>query len=170
MRYEYLAAASDEQPPDQEWLDALDVVRPLMALVEKGDAQGATKLLRSNLPNHPCLLACLIDTLVDLLGKPPRGAPKKNHDWYLLRIYDHYRSLRGTAGARLEQLATDFGLSVSTVEKLLKQGRKLGRKLAAEELEHESHMAENPYADEPQPDWDLFIARAASKRSGGTNG
>lgn len=166
MRYEDLIVSSEDLPPTEEWLDAMDVVVELMKLVEAGDTHAATQMLKAGLPQFPALLDCFLEALVDRLAKVSRGAPKKNHYWYLLRIYDSYRlETSGPAAERHEQLAAKFGLSVSTIEKLLKQGRKLGKRLAAaseaEWVEHQAQLRDGSHADESLNDtWDSLFQKA----------
>ena len=168
MRYEDLLPKNEYLGPSDTEALAQDVVSEILSLVHRRDAGSAGSLLTSRLHDTPSLVECLCETLVDRLAPPRIGAPTRNTEHYLLRIYDDYRSDRhGRAEDRLARLAVKYNRSVTTMQELLKKGRKLGRQLAADAA---SDLAEQPIFEvpeiEPHEDWAAWLsANAIRKKS-----
>lgn len=157
MRYKDLLPKNEYLGPSETEELAQDVVLAVLSLVHSRNAAAASRLLNSRLQDTPSLVECLCETLVDRLAAPRIGAPISNTDHYLLRIYDDYRSDKnGRAEDRLARLADKYSRSVSTIQKLLKQGRRLGRRLAAEAA------SEKPTFEVPEngrhDDWAVWLS------------
>ena len=170
-RYQDLVYSGESLPPSSEWYwEALPTVLDVMKLLDAGDSDAATRLLQIVLPEFPELLDCFVEVLAERFGKKKMGAKVKNTEWRLLVMYDFYRlETQGTAAERTEQLKNHFHIkTISTTEDLLKAGRRLGRRLAAD---HEAEWEESQgwAADEPYPDtWDKLLERARRlKKSSG---
>lgn len=144
-RYQDLVYSGESLPPSSEcYWEALPIIIDLMKLLHAGNSDAATRLLHNVLPEFPELLDCFVEVLAERLGKKKMGAKVKNTEWRLLQMYDFYNlETRGTAAQRTDQLASEYGIkTASTAQGLLKEARRLGRRLEAEAgSEWEEHQA-----------------------------